>query len=571
MKRAAVVLALLAGTLFLPSPGFADDSDARVARVGYVGGEVSYQRGDVEGWNGLRVNTPLVSGDSLFAAAGGRAEADLGNGVVVRLDGGTLVDLVNNTRNVAQLGMRSGALDLRARSFPQGFTVEIDTPNAAATILEPGHYRVQFADRAVRYEVVQGAMSLAVGGQQLDVREGESLEIEDADPPTYAYGTLAGRTPFQSWCDGRDSRFERSPSAQYVNADVVGYEDLDDYGSWRESPEYGRVWTPRMAEGWAPYQSGRWIWQDPFGWTWVSDESWGWAPYHYGRWAWTGNYWGWVPPPRRGYRGPAAVMGIEAVYAPALVAFVGGRNWGASLSIGGPAIGWVPLAPSERYYYPWQSAPREAGRYRNIAVNNAVTVVNYNAFGAGAVRPIRVARTEIARAPVIGSTAVGVAPRRESLVVAPGRSAGAKAVPRVVADRPLAARLVPPPRPQPFAQKAAEIERTGRPAPRPAAIEGPVGKPFVAGVRAPAGVKAVSALAPEAPKELKPRSGAVVRPPKKIERDIAPPPSARRGAGPAPVPKTVAPAPAKREAPPARGERQAPPAARPTERPEEKK
>src|ERR1019366_9384094 len=52
--------------------------------------------------------------------------------------------------------------------------------------------------------------------------------------------------------------------------------------------------------------------------------------------------WGWIP-------GPLAIVAgrpaVDVVYAPALVAFIGGGGWGASLSIGGPAVGWVPLGP----------------------------------------------------------------------------------------------------------------------------------------------------------------------------------------------------------------------------------
>ncbi len=555
MRSPAIVATLLAGTVFLPFASHADDSGARVARVSYISGDVAYQRGDVEGWNSLRVNTPLVTGDSFYAEAGGRAEVDLGSGLIVRVDGGTQVDLVNNTNEIAQLGINSGSLDFSVRSFARGFTLEIDTPSAAATYLEPGRYRVDVTDQLTTYTVLRGSMSLAVNGQQLDVREGESLELENTDPPTYGYGRPSGGTPFQSWVDGRDSRIVRSPSALYVNADVVGYEDLDDHGTWRENREYGRVWVPSgMSREWAPYQSGRWIWQDPYGWTWVSTESWGWAPYHYGRWVYVGDSWGWVPPPPRGYRGPRAVMSLQPIYAPALVAFVGGRNWGLSLSIGGPAIGWVPLAPAERYYYPWQAAPQVTNNYTNITVINAVTVVNYNTFTTNVVRPIHVDRAQLDRAPVMGFTAVGVVPDRASLVVSSSDQPRAIAVPQARHGRPMVTRLVPPPRPAPFSQKVVEIERTGRPVAAPVAAAGPVGRPFVRGTQPPEGVSAVSALAPVGQKELKPRHDAEGRAPKRIERDIAPP-TPKTPPAPAPVAQPVAPQPDRTEAPPARDNR----------------
>ena len=122
---------------------------------------------------------------------------------------------------------------------------------------------------------------------------------------------------------------------------MTGYEDLDDYGRWQYVGGYGTVWVPSgVAVDWAPYRNGHWAFIDPWGWTWVEDEPWGFAPFHYGRWAYAGNRWCWVP-------GPVAV---RPVFAPALVAFVGGGGFAIG---GGPGVGWFPLAPGEVFvpYY----------------------------------------------------------------------------------------------------------------------------------------------------------------------------------------------------------------------------
>ena len=55
---------------------------------------------------------------------------------------------------------------------------------------------------------------------------------------------------------------------------------------------------------------------------------------HYGRWVSVGGRWGWIA-------GPPAV---RAVYAPALVVFVGGGPGGF-----GGNVGWFPLGPREVY------------------------------------------------------------------------------------------------------------------------------------------------------------------------------------------------------------------------------
>ena len=157
---------------------------------------------------------------------------------------------------------------------------------------------------------------------------------------------------FDSWADSRDRRYDDSRSAQYLSRDVVGYEDLDDNGSWRNDPNYGPVWVPNQAPpGWAPYHEGHWDWIDPWGYTWVDDSAWGYAPFHYGRWVFVGNQWGWVP-------GPPAQ---PPVYAPALVVFIGGGG-----GFGGN-VGWFPLGPREVFV---PSYPVSAGYMNQVNVSN---------------------------------------------------------------------------------------------------------------------------------------------------------------------------------------------------------
>jgi len=93
----------------------------------------------------------------------------------------------------------------------------------------------------------------------------------------------------------RDRREDHSASRRYVSDEAVGYEDLDEYGGWRNTPDYGTVWFPHTTvAGWAPYRYGHWVWIAPWGYTWVDDEPWGFAPFHYGRWVAVGGDWGWI-------------------------------------------------------------------------------------------------------------------------------------------------------------------------------------------------------------------------------------------------------------------------------------
>jgi hypothetical protein len=91
--------------------------------------------------------------------------------------------------------------------------------------------------------------------------------------------------------------------------------------------DLGAVWKPKVAEGWAPFQNGRWRWYEALGYTWISDESWGWVPYHHGRWTRKGDLgWVWVP-------------AVSNLFKPGDVYWL----YNAKLA------GWGPLAPSENW------------------------------------------------------------------------------------------------------------------------------------------------------------------------------------------------------------------------------
>src|SRR5207245_7824657 len=87
---------------------------------------------------------------------------------------------------------------------------------------------------------------------------------------------------------------------------------------------------------------------------------------------------GWVPGP-----GVAVVVGaprravVRPVYAPALVAFVGGSHWSASLSIGGGGgVAWFPLGPREVYVPPYRVSPTYVNRVNVTNVTNITNVTN---------------------------------------------------------------------------------------------------------------------------------------------------------------------------------------------------
>jgi len=204
-----------------------------------------------------------------------------------------------------------GTLFFRVRHVGSDETFEVDTPNLAFNVTEPGQYRIDVdenGDQTIA-TVWHGGAEITGGGSSYRLGEGQQGTFSGVDQLRYDVSEIGRDDDFSRWCLDRDRRLDRVRSAQYVSPEMTGYEDLDEYGRWHNDPEYGNVWTPvNVAYDWAPYRYGHWVYISPWGWTWVEDEPWGFAPFHYGRWAYRGA-WFWVP-------GPVAVV---PCYSPALV------------------------------------------------------------------------------------------------------------------------------------------------------------------------------------------------------------------------------------------------------------
>jgi len=363
------VVTVLAGFFCaFSSPARADDDPpGRVARLNYIQGSISFQPGGETDWVQANPNRPLTTGDSLWADRDSRGELHIGSSSI-RIAGETGITFLNLDDRTVQIQLAQGSMNVNVRRLDGGDDFEIDTPNLAFTLQRPGVYRVDVDPNgnSTIVTVRAGEGEATGGGSDYHMDTGEEATFTGTDTLTYDGGQAGGPDDFDNWCGSRDDREERSQSAHYVSRDVIGYDDLDDYGDWRSVPDYGYVWFPtRVAAGWAPYRFGHWVWVAPWGWTWVEDEPWGFAPFHYGRWAEVGGGWCWVPGP----------LVVRPVYAPALVVFVGGPRFGVSLSFGGGGgVAWFPLGPREVYVPPYHTSERYVQRVN--VTNTTVNVVN---------------------------------------------------------------------------------------------------------------------------------------------------------------------------------------------------
>ena len=353
-----------------------NDPPSRAARLQFMDGSVSVQPHGTEDWVAGAINRPLTNSDNVWADKNSRAEINVGSGLI-RIDSESSLTLTNLSENAVQLQLHQGAMNLHLRRLDDGETYEVDTPNQAFTVLKPGDYRFDVnpdADTTV-VTVWQGEGESSGKGPAVRIRDNEQARFSNGDSMTNQIHAAPATDAFDQWAQSRDHRHDNSASARYVSPDVVGSEDLDEYGSWRDSPDYGNVWVPSHVDaGWAPYRDGHWIWVAPWGWTWVDDEPWGYAPFHYGRWVYYDNYWGWAPGP----------IYVRPYYAPALVAwFGGGGGWGVGVGFGG-GYGWCPLGFGEPFI-PWYGVSR--GYFNRVNVNitnvNITNVYNNNYINRG--------------------------------------------------------------------------------------------------------------------------------------------------------------------------------------------
>jgi hypothetical protein len=478
------------------------DPPGRAARVNFYQGSLSFRPASLDDWAPVNRNYPLTTGDEVWADDGSRGEIHVGRATVLRLAPRTAFSFLNLDDDTTQLRLGEGSVALTVERLDGDEVIEVATPNGAVSVLRPGFYRVDVDEQ--RYEtrvtVREGEAEVLAGGGALPVGPGETLLVSgDEADPRYDLRDALARDGWEEWCLERDRREERFESRRYVPTDMVGYEDLDEYGRWSDSAEYGRVWTPRnVAADWAPYRYGQWSWVQPWGWTWVDDAPWGFAPFHYGRWARFDNGWGWIP----------GSSPSRPVYAPALVAFLDG----VPLS-GGTGLGWLPLGPRD-VYVPWyQASPgyiRSVNQryvpnvnivnpanvtytYAHLSTPGAVTAVNRDVFVAG--RPIAKAAVALpaqqARNARVRPTVVqSVKPRRESVVGASAVQASAPRPPARVRERPVVVRESPPPPPKRLVGEG-QLAAASPPPVRPAAREGQTAKlrPAREGLPAPREVR----------------------------------------------------------------------------------
>ncbi|MFJ1267133.1 DUF6600 domain-containing protein [Legionella lytica] len=392
IKKTPILIFYLCASIILFNTAFADPV-TDIARLNLVTGSVSLLAAGEEQWVDASLNRPLVVGDSLWTDTSAKAALEFSSKTAIWLNSLTSLKIVNLTENLGQFQLTEGSMVLIVNEIKPGKTYEIDTPNIALIITKPGYYRIDVTNEENTSTIVSIKIGLAeVYGQNtpapLPIKEGTTCRYTGVDLQAPECTQLKSLDDFDNLVLQREKHsLEAKNTSNYVSPSVLGYQDLESSGSWQTNDTYGTIWVPEnVSADWAPYREGQWIWLNQWGWTWVDNQPWGFAPFHYGRWAFIDDRWAWVP-------GPADV---EALYAPALVVFIGTED---------DNISWFPLGPGEIYtpayavsgayfnqlnvsntYFHninvnhWYQKNNAQFDYKNKHIEHAITSVNRNTF-----------------------------------------------------------------------------------------------------------------------------------------------------------------------------------------------
>lgn len=397
---APVALSLMAAWLLLGSAGNSlqkvtagswqdrddDQPSLEVGRVSLVAGQVGHRHSNdsPDEWFDATINLVIAEGDQICTGEDGRIEIQTDHGRTVRISRNSYLQFVSLSPASSRVSLMSGTASFQlvsvdsggsarnkaeptAESGSEGLVFEVNTPAVAITFRQPGNYRINVNDDGGAEVIVREGKAEVYRKEigNIIVQEGSRFVIDGIDTTRFAVQHAEEADEWDRWNGrrGTETGFRAEENVRrgsgFVPESTPGFSDLDRYGQWQDTSEYGRIWSPSgVAASWAPYRVGYWRWYPTFGWTWISHEPWGWLPYHYGRWTWHLSRWCWVPIGRSPVLGRPAFVGR---WAPHQVAFFG---WGDNRYINGYRtgfadgywsgfrdgrgwIGWSPLAPGE--------------------------------------------------------------------------------------------------------------------------------------------------------------------------------------------------------------------------------
>jgi hypothetical protein len=304
---------------------------ARYARVGDFEGTVQVQLQAADDWQAARRNLPLRELSWLRTEGPSHVEIELDEGSILRLGPDSLVELSDYTRlstgqRITLVSLDHGVAYLTGAAEGKD-ALMVAVPGAQVSIRQGARLRLEARDPWSLVAAMDGVARFSSPTAEFDLAEGQMVKLDPGHPARFSLNREIPPLDTDRWANERDNVLLSSTSAAHVAGLRGGLADLDAYGVWIQSGDFGAVWKPKVTAGWAPFRYGKWAWYDSLGYTWISDDPWGWLPYHYGRWMQLeGTGWVWAPGEGGGFM-PGAVYWLKSARLVGWGALAPGENW----------------------------------------------------------------------------------------------------------------------------------------------------------------------------------------------------------------------------------------------------
>ena len=370
-----------------------------VGRITLVEGQLLRFVPAEKDWVAIVKDAPFGREDALYSDQDGKAELIMPNNTWVRMGGNTQLQLIALKTDVTEVDVASGLARFYNRS--SNVLVKATSP-FGYVVAQPGStFDLYVGDQSAEVIALKGTVTFIHAGDNAKYQVVPGSPSVIADARQVGAGESNVDADWDDWNEGRDTLWAqrvsvKGESVKYLPPELQDQAyDLEENGRWESVNYQGQrrqLWRPtQVSAGWAPFTEGRWT--DYYGDnTWIPAEPFGYATHHYGNWVYVNNGWYWGPP---------AAVGFGVNWYPGRVAWIGSQA----------DVGWVPLAPRERYYshYPWGPAAIVLGAAAVVGLtigslaylSHAVLVPQHDFYGVNNYRSVRV--TNINRTTIINN------------------------------------------------------------------------------------------------------------------------------------------------------------------------
>ena len=181
------------------------------ARISYVDGDIRFNSPDADEWLQVTVNTPLDEGDAVWCPEGSRVEIQLPDGTVVRLDGGSQLDILANEDGFMHLHLASGHLYLRTTQTTNENSLQIDADDTTVLPAARTRLRIDMLPNSLEdVAITKGSAYVEGNGNRTRVRAGEQILLEEGHSEVLQ---LNPADSWEIWNVDRDRAQSRSAKA----------------------------------------------------------------------------------------------------------------------------------------------------------------------------------------------------------------------------------------------------------------------------------------------------------------------------------------------------------------------